>query len=277
MKITNIKDYTVLNNGIKMPWLGFGVYKINDNDDTALAVITALEMGYRSIDTASFYGNEKGVGMAIKESGIPREELFLTTKIWTDDMRAGRTMASFEESLERLQTSYVDMYMIHWPAKDYYLKTWEVMKEILQSGRAKAIGVSNCMEFHLEDIIQNCSIVPQVNQLEFHPNLMQPKLLKYCQLHNIQMQASSPLMRGLIMNDATILKLAQKHNKTAAQIVLRWDLQHGVVTIPKSVTKNRIQENSQIFDFELSQEDMKRIDFLDVGKRVGSDPNNFKY
>lgn len=277
MKINTINDCTILNNGLKMPWLGFGVYKIDSNQETEIAVKTALEMGYRSIDTASFYGNEKGVGKAIIESEIPREEIFLTTKIWTTDMRAGRTLAAFEESLDQLQTNYVDLYMIHWPAKGFYIETWEAMQEIYQSRRAKAIGVCNCLESHLQDIITNCTIVPQVNQVEFHPQLLQPKLLKFCQENAIQLQASSPLMRGQIINEPTILKLAQKYNKTSAQIVLRWNLQHKVVTIPKSVTNNRIFENTQLFDFELSEVDMATIDALDIGKRVGSDPNNFKH
>lgn len=274
---SSIKDCALLNNGLEMPWLGFGVFKINDGQQVEQAVRHALDVGYRSIDTAAVYRNERGVGQAIRESGIPREDIFLTTKVWNDDQREKRTLAAFEESLERLDTGYVDLYLVHWPVKGCYQETWQVMEEIYQSGRAKAIGVSNFMIHHLEDILSDSHIVPAVNQIEFHPFLVQPGLLKFCQEHKIQAQAWSPLMQGQIVTEATVLKMAEKYGKTPAQIVLRWDLQHQVVTIPKSVRPNRITENAQIFDFELSQEDMDVLDALDEGKRVGPDPNNFNF
>ena len=185
----DIKDCTLLNNGLKMPWLGFGVFKMKDNSEVTPAVRLALEAGYRSIDTASIYGNERGVGRAIRESGIPRNKIFLTTKVWNDDQRAKRTLAAFEDSLKRLETDYVDLYLVHWPVKGCYQKTWRVMEEIYQSGRAKAIGVSNFLVPHLEDILRDSQVVPAVNQIEFHPHLVQPELLSFCQRHNIQASA----------------------------------------------------------------------------------------
>lgn len=275
--IGSIKDSTRLNNGLDMPWLGFGVFKIKDGQEVENAVRQALEIGYRSIDTAAVYGNERGVGKALRESGIPREEIFLTTKVWNDDLRAKRTGEAFEESLQRLGTEYVDLYLIHWPVKGYYHEAWQVLEEIYQSGRAKAIGVSNFMVYHLEDLLRHSQIVPAVNQAEFHPRLVQPGLLRFCQDHKIQVEAWSPLMRGQIADEPRIQELAAKYHKTPAQVVLRWDLQHEVVTIPKSTHADRIAENAQIFDFELSREDMNALDALDEGKRTGPDPNNFDF
>lgn len=277
MKIQSIKDYTILNNGLKMPWLGFGVFQIPDGQDVEHAVQAALDIGYRSIDTAAVYGNEHGVGKAIRESGISREDIFLTTKVWNDDQRTKRTLAAFEESLERLKTDYVDLYLIHWPVKGFYQETWQVMHDIYQSGRAKAIGVSNFLVHHLKDILSESQIVPTVNQVEFHPYLVQPELLQFCKAHKIQFEAWSPLMQGQIVNVEAAQKLAEKYEKTPAQIVLRWNLQHEVVTIPKSSRPNRIEENAQIFDFELSPEDMELLNALDQGKHFGPDPANFNF
>jgi diketogulonate reductase-like aldo/keto reductase len=275
--ISSIKDCTLLNNGLKMPWLGFGVFQIDDGQEVEQAVRYALEVGYRSIDTAAVYKNEQGVGKAIRESGIPREDIFLTTKVWNSDQRARRTVAAFEESLKRLDTDYVDLYLVHWPVKGYYQETWQVMEEIYQNGRAKAIGVSNFQIHHLEDILKDGEVVPAVNQIEFHPFLVQPDLLHFCQKNKIQVEAWSPLMQGQIVNVPVVQKLAEKYNKTPAQIALRWNLQHEVVTIPKSVRPSRINENAQIFDFEPSQEDVNLLDALDEGKRVGPDPDNFNF
>jgi diketogulonate reductase-like aldo/keto reductase len=260
-----------------MPWLGIGVYKVKEGQEVERVVGRALEIGYRSIDTASVYYNETGVGKAMRKSGIPRDEIFLTTKVWNDDLREKRTLAAFEESLERLGTDYVDLYMIHWPVKGFYEEAWQAMEEIYKSGRAKAIGVSNFLEHHLEDILRIGRVAPGVNQVEFHPYLIQPGLLDFCKHHKIQVQARNPLMLGQIVTDPTVMNLAEKYHKTPAQIVLRWDLQHEVVTIPKSVHSERIEENSKIFDFELSQSDMKVLDRLDAGKRLGSHPDHFSY
>jgi diketogulonate reductase-like aldo/keto reductase len=275
--ISSIKDCTLLNNGLEMPWLGFGVFKLEDGKEVEQAVNYALKAGYRSIDTASVYRNEIGTGKAIRESGIPREDIFLTTKVWNGDQREKRTMAAFEESLERLGTDYIDLYLVHWPVKGCYQETWKVMEEIYHSGRAKAIGVSNFMTHHLEDILADSQVVPTVNQVEFHPFLVQPALLKFCQEHQIQVEAWSPLMQGQIVNVANIQKIGKKYNKTPAQVALRWNLQHKVVTIPKSANPKRIVENAQIFDFELSDADMQALDALDQGKRVGPDPDNFNF
>ncbi len=275
--IGSIKDCALLNNGLEMPWLGFGVYQINDGQEVVQAVRNALEIGYRSIDTATVYGNEQGVGKAIRESGIPRENIFLTTKVWNDDQRGERTLAAFEESLKRLETEYVDLYLVHWPVKGCYQETWRAMEKIYQSGRAKAIGVSNFLVHHLEDILRDSQIVPSVNQVEFHPFLVQPELLRFCQNHKIQVEAWSPLMQGKIVTERVVQKLAENYHKTPAQIVLRWNLQHKVVTIPKSIRSNRIAENTQIFDFELSQADMNVLDALNEGKRVGPDPDSFDF
>lgn len=275
--INSIKDCTTLNNGLEMPWLGFGVFQIEDGQQVEQAVKAALEIGYRSIDTATIYKNESGVGKALRESSIPREDIFLTTKVWNEDQREKRILTAFEESLKRLDTEYVDLYLVHWPVKGCYQETWHEMEKIYQSGRTKAIGVSNFQVHHLEDILSDSQVVPTVNQIEFHPYLVQPKLLKFCQEHKIQVEAWSPLMQGEIITVPTVQELAKKYQKTPAQITLRWNLQHEVVTIPKSERPNRIAENAQIFDFELSQEDMNLLDALDQGKRVGPDPNNFNF
>lgn len=275
--IKSINDFTVLNNGLKMPWLGFGVYLIEDGAEVEKAISKAFEVGYRSIDTATIYNNEKGVGKAIKGSGIPREEIFLTTKVWNDDLRSNRTLAAFEESLERLDTDYVDLYLVHWPVENCYLEAWRDMEKIYQSGRAKAIGLSNFMIHHLKDVLEVCEVKPTVNQVEFHPLLMQPELLKFCQEHQIQLEAWGPLIQGQVTDIKVITELAEKYGKSPAQIVLRWNLQHRVVTIPKSSKPHRIAENAQPFDFELSQTDMVLLDSLDERKRVGPDPDNFNF
>jgi len=275
--IKSITDCAILNNGVKMPWLGFGTFQVDDGSEVEGAVRAALKTGYRSIDTATVYGNERGVGKAIRDSGVPREDIFLTTKVWNSDQREERPLAAFEESLDRLGVEYVDLYLVHWPVKGFYHDTWGAMEEIYHSGRAKAIGVSNFMIPHLEDILADCQVVPAVNQVEFHPYLYQKDLLAYCREHKIQLEAWSPLMKGRIVDDPTLLSIAEKYGKTPAQISLRWVLQHQVVAIPKSVHPNRIAENAGVFDFSLSEEDMKTLDGLGAEGRVGPDPFNFDF
>jgi diketogulonate reductase-like aldo/keto reductase len=275
--INSIEDCAVLNNGLEMPWLGFGVFGLEDGQEVEHAVRYALQVGYRSIDTATIYRNERGVGRAIQESSIPRDEIFLTTKLWNDDQREKRVLAAFEESLTRLQVDYVDLYLLHWPVEGLYKESWQEIEKIYQSGRAKAIGVSNFMPAHLDDVLSDCKIVPSVNQVEFHPRLVQPQLLEHCREREIQFQAWSPLMSGQIGAEQTVLKLAEKYQKTAAQIALRWDLQHEVVTIPKSKNPDRIAENADIFDFELAEDDMNLLDSLDDGYRIGPDPYKFDF
>jgi methylglyoxal/glyoxal reductase len=275
--IRSINDCAVLHAGVRMPWLGFGVYQMKDGAEVEAAVRHALATGYRSIDTASVYGNERGTGRAIRESGVPRAEIFLTTKVWNDDQRQRRTREAFNESLERLGTDYVDLYLIHWPVRGCYRETWDALQEIHRSGRARAIGVSNFLIPHLEDLLRDGQAVPVVNQVEFHPWLVQPELRKFCRERRIQFEAWSPLLQGQVGQLPAVLPLAAKHRKTPAQIVLRWNLQHEVVTIPKSVRPERITENTGIFDFELTPDDMAALDALDEQKHLGPDPVNFDF
>jgi diketogulonate reductase-like aldo/keto reductase len=272
----HIADYTVLNNGVKMPWFGLGVWKTKEGEEVEHAVSTALRLGYRSIDTAAIYGNEAGVGKAIQRSGIPREEIFLTTKVWNADQGYDATLRAFEESRQKLGVSYVDLYLIHWPVKGKYKETWKALEKLYKDGVVRAIGVSNFQIHHLQDLMADSEVVPAVNQVEYHPLLTQKELLAFCRDNRIQLEAWSPLMQGNL--DLPLLKeLGQKYGKSAAQIVLRWDLQNGVVTIPKSVNENRLKENADIFDFELSQEDMEKISQLNENKRFGPDPDNFDF
>jgi methylglyoxal/glyoxal reductase len=267
-------DRAVLHNGVQMPWVGLGVYKAEDGDEVIQAIKWAIDAGYRSIDTASLYENEAGVGQAIVESHVPREELFITTKVWNTDQGYERTLAAFNASLERLGLDYVDLYLVHWPVPEMYKETWKALEKIYNDGRAKAIGVSNFKKHHLEDLMADAEIKPMVNQVEYHPRLTQEDLLSYCKEQGIQLEAWRPLLKGEIFEEPTLVELADKYNKSVAQIILRWDLQNGVVTIPKSVTKNRIEENIDIFDFELTNKDMSRISALNQDKRNGVDPDD---
>lgn len=273
----SIADCTVLNNGVEMPWLGFGVLQIGEDAEVSDAVLHALRFGYRSVDTASVYGNERAVGAAIRQSEIPREAIFVTTKLWNDAQRERRTLVAFNESLDRLNLDYVDLYLIHWPLEGCYKETWRDMENICRSGRARAIGVSNFMPHHLCDLLSGSRIVPSVNQIEFHPLLVRPDLMQACRHYDIQVVAWSPLMKGHFAQQKTIVALADKYGKTPAQIVLRWDLQHEVVAIPKSKDHKRIAENGDIFNFELAEEDMQVLNALNEGRRFGPDPYNFDF
>lgn len=277
MIITDLKGTVKLANGVGMPYFGLGVFKTNDGTEVENAVKWALEAGYRLIDTAAIYKNERGVGNAVKASGIPRNELFITTKAWNENQRNGTVMEGFKESLELLQTDYVDLYLIHWPVKEKYTATWKVMEEIYRSGKARAIGVCNFLQHHLEDLFQIADIVPMVNQVECHPHLVQQPLIDFCQARNIIYEAWSPIMRGAVNTIPLFIELSKKYKKTPVQIVLRWDLQKGIVTIPKSVHQERIKSNADIFDFELSAEDICSIDALDKNKRFGSHPDTFTF
>lgn len=269
----NLKETTTLHNGVKLPWMGLGVFKVDDGEDVIQAVKAAIKNGYRSIDTASFYKNEEGVGQAIKESGVPREELFITTKLWNSDQGYENTLKAFEISLNKLGLDYLDLYLIHWPGKDKYKETWKAFEKLYKEGRVRAIGVSNFQIHHLEDLISSAEIKPMVNQVECHPHLTQKDLYSYCKKEGIQLEAWSPLKQGKLLNDSTLSEIAQKYNKSVAQIILRWDLQNGVVIIPKSIKEHRIMENANIFDFELALEDMQKIDGLNQDSRAGSHPD----
>ncbi len=273
-----LKATTPLNNGVSMPWLGLGVFQVPDDTATAAAVQTAIAQGYRSIDTASLYHNERGVGQAIRLCGVPRAELFITTKIWNDDMRSNRVEAAFEQSLQLLGLDYVDLYLLHWPVKGSFVSSWRALEKLYRAGRMKAIGVSNFMIPHLDELLAVAEIVPAANQIEFHPYLQSKPLVAYCQMKGIQVEAWSPLMQArAVLQDRTLAGIAQKHGKTVAQVILRWDVQGGVVTIPKSVQPHRIAENAGIFDFALTEAEMTAIAALDRNERNGSDPFNFNF
>ncbi|MFC0523353.1 aldo/keto reductase [Pontibacillus salicampi] len=274
----SLTTMTTLHNGVQMPWVGLGVYKMEEGSgEVKDAVLSALDVGYRSIDTASFYENEEGVGAALAETSIPREELFVTTKVWNDEQGYQETLDAFERSMDKLGLDYLDLYLIHWPVPGKYKESWRALEKLYQDGKVKAIGVSNFMEHHLDDLLLEANITPMVNQVEFHPQLNLPTLRQYCQNKHIQLEAWSPLARGNYFEDETIQELAATYNKTPAQIILRWDYQHHVVTIPKSTKKHRQQENADIFDFALTTEEMARLDNLNENKRLGPHPDEFDY
>lgn len=277
MIINDLKGTVKLANGVGMPYFGLGVFKTNEGTEVENSVKWALESGYRHIDTAAIYQNERGVGNAIKASGIPRNELFITTKLWNENQRTNTVLEGFEESLKLLQTDYVDLYLIHWPVKEKYTTTWKVMEKIYNSGRVRAIGVSNFLQHHLEDIFEIAEIMPMVNQVECHPYLVQQPLIDFCQSHNIVYEAWRPIMQGMVNEIPLFIELSEKYKKSPVHIVLRWDLQKGIVTIPKSVHKDRIESNADIFDFELTAEDIRRIDALDKNERFGAHPDTFTF
>ncbi len=275
---TGLKATAKLNNGVLMPWLGLGVFQVPVDADAARAVRIALDLGYRHIDTAALYHNERGVGQAVRESGIPRREIFITTKVWNDDIRADRIEAAFADSMRKLGLDYLDLYLLHWPIKGKHQSAWRTMEKLQRTGRIKAIGVSNYMIPHLDELLPAAEILPAVNQIEFHPYLQSKPLHDYCRARDIRLTAWSPLMQaGPLLKDPVLTGIAKKHAKSVAQIILRWDLQVGVITIPKSVHAKRIAENANLFDFELSKEEMTAIAALDRNQRNGADPFNFAF
>ncbi|GAA2849975.1 aldo/keto reductase [Streptosporangium fragile] len=267
---------TTLNNGVSMPQLGFGVFQVPPAE-TVQAVTAALEAGYRSIDTASLYGNEREVGQALAASDLPRDEVFVTTKVWNSDQGYDSTLAAFDESMEKLGLDRLDLYLIHWPtpARDLYADTWKALERLLSDGRVRAIGVSNFQPAHLTRLIEEGGVVPAVNQVELHPNLQQAELREFHARHGIVTEAWSPLAQGAVLDDPVITSLAERYGKSPAQVVLRWHLDLGNVVIPKSVTPSRIKENIDIFDFSLTEDDIKAIAALDNGTRIGPDPDTF--
>ena len=267
-----------LNNGIEIPVLGLGVYLTTDYNEMFNAVKWAIEAGYRSFDTAQMYGNEDLLGKAIRELKINRNEIFLTSKVNLQNMGYEKTLRSFDETLAKLQTDYLDMFLVHWPGqqKERLIQTYSAMEKLYSEGRIRAIGVCNCEAKHIEWILESCKTVPVINQVERHPLLNEAKLGKWCFEKNIKMEAWAPLMRGNL-DLPQIKQLAEKYGKTPAQIILRWDIQSGYIVIPKSVHKERIFENADIFSFELEKEDMAILDSMDTGFRTSYDPETFDF
>jgi len=273
---TTITTSKTLNNGIQMPLLGFGTWQLEQGDETKQAVTWAIEAGYRHVDTAAIYKNEESVGEAINQSGVPREDIFVTTKCWNGDMRDGRVVEAFEESLGKLQMDYVDLYLLHW-AVGNYVDCWQKMQVIYESGRAKAIGVSNFMVSHLDKLLPTASVVPAVNQIEWHPKLQSPELCAYCRDKGIAVEAWSPLMRGEALDIPRLIEIGKAHGKTSAQILLRWGIERDVIVIPKSRSQKRIIENADLYDFTLTEKELADIDGLDTNKRMGPDPEHVEF
>ncbi|MGE6628804.1 aldo/keto reductase [Bacillus sp. NPDC077027] len=277
----NLQSTKTLNNGVKMPGFGLGVFQIENGEELIEVVKTAITLGYRSIDTASIYGNEesvgKGIQLGLKEAGMRREDLFVTSKVWNADLGYETTISAYEESLKKLQLDYLDLYLIHWPVEEKYKDAWRALEFLYEQGKVRAIGVSNFQTHHLDELFKVAKVVPAVNQVEYHPKLTQEKVRTFLKDHGIQMEAWSPLMQGELLKHPLLMELAETYGKTPAQIILRWDVQHDVITIPKSTKPHRLKENADIFDFELSIEDMKRLSALNENKRIGPDPDHFDF
>ena len=279
--MNSVVPMLTLNNGIKIPQVGLGVWQAQEGAEVERAVSAALEAGYRLIDTAAIYGNEAGVGRAIKASSLPREEIFLTTKLWNAHHAYEDALRAFDESLAKLDCGYVDLYLIHWPLpmEGKFTEAWKALERLYQSERVRAIGVSNFKPHHLEVLLQGAETVPAVNQIELHPLFQQKETRTHCAAHDIAIESYSPLMRaGEALAHSLIVDLAHKYGKTPAQVILRWHVQSGLIVIPKSVKPERIRENIALFDFALSEDDMHAIEGMDRGQRIAADPDtaNFK-
>lgn len=268
-----------LNNGIKIPILGLGTAGLMLKK-AYQSVMWALEMGYRLIDTAAMYGNEKKIGKALSEAlseyGIPREEIFITTKVWNDDQGYNNTLSAFEKSLNNLGLSYVDLYLVHWPVTGLRNETWKALEKLLEEGKTRAIGVSNYTIRHLTELMENSSTIPTVNQVEFTPFLYQKDLLDFCQNNNIVVEAWSPLTRGLKFDNPVLKSIGQQYGKAPAQVLIRWGLQHGIIEIPRSRNKEHIKDNADVFDFKLNNEDMELLNNLNENFRFTEDPETMK-
>ena len=267
-----IGDTISLANGVEMPRLGLGTYKSAQGGDVEAAVTYALQIGYRGIDTASMYQNEEGIGRAIAASDTPRAAIFLASKVWNDEQGYDKTLAACEGSLRRLGTDYLDLYLVHWPRPET-AQTWRAMERLLSEGTVRAIGVCNHLQHHLEDLLRTAEVPPMVNQYEFHPWLQQPDLMDWCQDRDIVVQAWAPLIRGRGGEIPELVKIGDSHGKSPSQVALRWILQHGAVTIPKSTHRERVAENADLYDFSLSDDEMRTIDLVDRNKRLGPHPD----
>lgn len=276
----NVTDTTLtMNNGVQIPQLGLGVFQTPDGKATSQAVTWALQAGYRHIDTAMIYGNEESVGQGIRDSGLKRRDVFLTTKLWNDDIRSGRAKEAFEESLDRLGTDYVDLYLIHWPAQGWQ-QAWQDMEELYRQRRVRAIGVCNFQQHHLEELHSISSTKPAVNQIESSPQFVNQELIDYCHGElRIDVEAYSPLggTGGSVLSDPRLESISRKVGRSPAQVILRWHIQRGLIVIPKSTHQDRIEQNAQVFDFTLDEDDMKAISAMDSGIRAGADPDNFDF
>ncbi|MDB2107215.1 aldo/keto reductase [Clostridium paraputrificum] len=264
------KIFYLLNNNYKMPNIGFGTFRTPSGEETEQSVLNAIKAGYRHIDCAAAYGNEKSVGESIRKSGVAREEIFVTSKLWNDDKGYENTLAAFNRTLEDLQLEYLDLYLIHWPIakaskenwKEANSESWRALEELYNQGKIKAIGVSNFLEHHLEPLFETAKIKPMVNQIEFHPGMLQKEIVEFCKKHNILVEAWAPFSNGQVLNNPVLKEIADKYEKTVAQLTLRWIIQKGIVPLPKSVTPERIKSNLEVFDFEISAQDVERIDRL---------------
>lgn len=285
MTFKNLQDTYTLANDVQIPCIGFGTWQTPDGETAINSVKAALKAGYRHIDTAACYGNEASVGQAIKESGVPREEIFVTSKVWNTERGYEKTLAAFETTMAKLDLDYVDLYLIHWPAaanqfenwKEINAQTWRALEELYIKGKVKAIGVSNFLPHHLEALLEGVKVVPMVNQIEYHPGFMQAESVAFCKAHNILVEVWSPLGTGNVLNNETLIMMAQKYSKTVAQICIRWVLQHGLLPLPKSITESRIIENTEVFDFELKEEDMAIIDAIPFCGGAGINPDAINF
>ena len=280
----SLKDTFTLNNGYKIPCIGFGTWQTPDGETAIKSVKEAINLGYKHIDTAAAYGNETSIGKAIKESGVNRSELFITSKVWNKDRGYKTTLAAFEKTINDLQLDYLDLYLIHWPASvnkfndwdNINLETWRAMTELYKAGKIKSIGVSNFIPHHLKSLMET-EVKPMVDQIEFHPGFMQEETFKYCNDNNILVEAWSPLGTGKMLNNETLKTIASKYNKSAAQLCIRWCLQNNTLPLPKSVTASRIKENTEIFDFVISDEDMKTINAMEYCGGSGYHPDKVNF
>ncbi|MGY3188168.1 diketogulonate reductase-like aldo/keto reductase [Lysinibacillus sp. TE18511] len=277
MLFLNLHSTKTLANGVEMPRFGLGVYKMTERDETLNAIDKALQFGYRAIDTASLYGNETEVGEAIRHSGVKREDIFVTTKVWNNDQGYDETLRAFEVSLKKLNMDYLDLYLTHWAVPETFEETYRAIERLYDEKLIRATGVSNHHEHHLQKLLAKANIAPMVNQVEVHPYLQQDALRTFCSEHGIAVTAWSPLGRGGVLDHPTIMEIGREIGKTAAQVVLRWHLQNDTLVIPKSVTPSRIEENAQIFDFELTVAQMDKMATLNRNERFGQDPDHFKF